>query len=121
MHPSLALKPHLAALRVTFRSPFLAPYPLETPARPSGPPPERTPGEELSMLRSPRWVSVLLITAALATGAALAAPLGAESGRSVAVEATATDGLARLRTFLAGLWSKNGCHVDPNGRCLPAT
>jgi hypothetical protein len=26
--------------------------------------------------------------------------------------------LAWLWTFLARVWAKNGCHVDPNGRCL---
>lgn len=26
---------------------------------------------------------------------------------------------AWLWAFLARAWAKNGCHVDPNGRCAP--
>ena len=31
------------------------------------------------------------------------------------------DLLARAWSFLTGLWSKTGCNIDPNGRCLPET
>jgi len=73
------------------------------------------------MPRIPRLVLALLLAAALATTAAWAdGPRPASRGSSITTSAPA-DILAHLWIFLTGLWSKNGCEVDPHGNCLPGT
>lgn len=66
--------------------------------------------------RLPRMVLVLPLAAILATPAVLAAPHLLRRPTA----ASPTDLLTGLWSFLASAWSKNGCNVDPNGRCLPA-
>ncbi|MBW8874022.1 MAG: hypothetical protein JF614_03595 [Acidobacteria bacterium] len=67
-----------------------------------------------------RAVALLLILAVLLPWAAAAAP----PDRAVRThpglyESTAP--FASLWSWLAGLWEKNGCGLDPSGRCLPGT
>jgi hypothetical protein len=72
------------------------------------------------MTRWTRIALVFLLVAALATTAVPAAPLsGAGPGADRIVVSTPLDLLARAWDFLASLWSKNGCQVDPSGLCLP--
>jgi hypothetical protein len=75
------------------------------------------------MPRLSRLALAFLLTAVLASMPALAAsPLpGPVPGLRAAEASAATHAVARLWSFLASLWSKNGCHVDPDGHCLPST
>lgn len=67
-----------------------------------------------------RAVALLLVLAVLLPWSAAAAPpdraVRTHPGR---FEFTAP--LASLWSWLAGLWEKNGCMIDPSGRCLPGT
>lgn len=72
------------------------------------------------MVRStPRRTLVLLVLCVLlvSPGLSTAAP---RSGSRVAPVTTTSMGdlLGWLRSSLASLWSKAGCQVDPDGRCL---
>ncbi len=67
-----------------------------------------------------RAVALLLVLAVLLPWAAAAAP----PDRAVRThpglyEITAP--FASLWSWLAGLWEKNGCGLDPGGRCVPGT
>jgi hypothetical protein len=74
------------------------------------------------MPRRSRLALALLLATALVTTAALADGPFPRNFRLSAVEAPApTNVLARLWSFVARLWSKNGCSGDPHGHCLPAT
>ena len=71
------------------------------------------------MPRFSRMVLVLLLTAVLAAAAGLAQPLAGAAPRAPRLEVSAsTDLFARLWSSLTRFWSKNGCQVDPSGRCL---
>jgi hypothetical protein len=66
-------------------------------------------------------IAVLLIVALLFAGSTLqAAPrrADAEPGRTAAA-APAWDLLVQVWDFFTGIWSNNGCEVDPDGRCAP--
>ncbi|MEA2604195.1 MAG: hypothetical protein QOF89_5187 [Acidobacteriota bacterium] len=53
---------------------------------------------------------------------AVAAPLAAAPvQRSGQVRFEAATPLASLWSWLARAWAKNGCLIDPHGRCLPGT
>jgi hypothetical protein len=67
-----------------------------------------------------RTTILLLLIALFATPLVSAAgPRAAESARPVqALEPGQIDLLNRLWNTLRGLWSKEGCHIDPDGRCL---
>jgi hypothetical protein len=69
------------------------------------------------MPRLSRLALAFLLTAVLASTSALAA--GPLPGLRAAEASAATHAVARLWSFLAGLWSKNGCQLDPNGQCRP--
>ena len=70
------------------------------------------------MPRLSRPALAFLLTAILASTSALAAgPLSGPVPR-VTEASAATHVVARLWSFLKGLWSKNGCQVDPQGLCL---
>lgn len=68
--------------------------------------------------RLPRMVLLLPLAAILATPAVLAAPHPPR--HPAAAVASPADLLTSLWSFLASAWSKNGCNLDPDGRCLPA-
>jgi hypothetical protein len=62
-------------------------------------------------------VIVLLLLAVV-----LAAPPASAAGRPAeAVSLSPLEALDRLWSFLRAPWSKDSCHVDPNGQCKPAT
>jgi hypothetical protein len=61
-----------------------------------------------------RRVVVLLLIVAVAVPLA-AAPIH----RSDPVRLEGTGPLASLWTWLSQVWTKNGCAIDPGGRCLP--
>lgn len=68
-------------------------------------------------------LAFLLLTAVFAPTTALTARSlpGAVPHLRAAEPSAATHAVARLWSFLASLWSKNGCQVDPQGRCVPGT
>lgn len=69
------------------------------------------------MPRLTRMVLTFLLATLLVGTAAIAQPrTGSRSFRLV--EAASPDLFVRLWSLLAQ-WSKNGCQVDPDGRCLP--
>jgi hypothetical protein len=41
--------------------------------------------------------------------------------RSPAVAETPWSAVVRLWSMLSNLWAENGCHIDPNGLCAPAS
>jgi hypothetical protein len=62
-------------------------------------------------------------TAVLVLGLVLGTPLMSwaaprAAGWRTGIPEASPAPLARLWTFLAGAWAKNGCRVDPDGRCL---
>lgn len=71
---------------------------------------------------SSRKALVVLVVLTLATAAASAEPLsGTWSHPTRIVSSFSMDSFARLWSVLTGLWTKNGCSVDPDGRCLPGS
>jgi len=65
---------------------------------------------------------LLLITVLASTSVLAAGPLPrAVPGLSAVEASAATHAAARLWSFIASLWSKNGCEFDPHGSCLPGT
>jgi hypothetical protein len=61
-----------------------------------------------------RVVALLLVLVVATPWAAAAAPT--DHGRfDIATP------LVRLWSWLAHVWAKNGCMIDPGGRCLPGT
>ena len=71
----------------------------------------------LTILSIRRKTLLLLLAAVLAVPSASFAGSASESPRAwKIVEPAAADVFGRLWNFLA---RKNGCQVDPNGRCLP--
>jgi hypothetical protein len=72
------------------------------------------------MNRLSRLGTVLLIVVPLATPSAFAnSPSAAVPFWSGIVATGPAESCARFWSFLTSLWAKNGCQVDPNGRCLP--
>ncbi|HEV7503848.1 MAG TPA: hypothetical protein VGS07_02950 [Thermoanaerobaculia bacterium] len=72
------------------------------------------------MNRLSRLGIVLLIAVTLATPSAFAnSPSAAVPFWSSIVDTVPAESCARFWSFLTSLWAKNGCEVDPNGRCLP--
>jgi hypothetical protein len=68
------------------------------------------------MSRSLRTILVLLLAATLATTAVLADPLrGAQPRRSAVAVSDPMDLAARLWSWLARVWGKNGSQADPDG------
>jgi len=70
-----------------------------------------------------RRLSVLLLLVL-----ALTVPRAMAAGQSrdvrqpeVAAQAAPTDLLGRLWSFLANVWFKSGCYIDPSGRCALQT
>jgi hypothetical protein len=62
-------------------------------------------------------------TAVLVLGLVLGTPLVSwaaprPTGRHAGILEAGPAPLAWLWSFLARVWEKNGCRVDPNGRCL---
>jgi len=64
-----------------------------------------------------RILTLLLVTALAATTALAQSPTGAFQPLRPALSDSG-DLFARLWSLLARPWTKNGCEVDPNGRCL---
>jgi hypothetical protein len=63
-----------------------------------------------------RTTAVLLLLVA----AILAAPPASAAGRPTdAVSLSPLEALDRLWGFLRTVWTKEGCHIDPDGRCKP--
>jgi hypothetical protein len=74
------------------------------------------------MTRLSRIALALLVALALATTAVSAVPPSAAAPRtSRMADAAPMDFFVRLWSLLTSAWSKNGCQVDPSGRCLPDT
>ncbi|MGH7483976.1 MAG: hypothetical protein ACREMY_00045 [bacterium] len=73
------------------------------------------------MNRWSRLAFVLLIAAALATPSAFASSLSVAFPRASGSASVVEERFAGFWSFLTRLWAKNGCEVDPNGRCLPAS
>jgi hypothetical protein len=72
----------------------------------------------ISSLR--RKTALLLLTSLLALPWAATATPRAESPRRAEAAASAfLDVLARAWSFLTGVLNKEGCNIDPNGRCIP--
>lgn len=66
-------------------------------------------------------VSLLLVTALAAPWPSSAAVAQRESIRSAqAEERTVPEFFNRLWSFLGRVEGKDGCHIDPHGRCTPA-
>jgi hypothetical protein len=63
-------------------------------------------------------IVLTLVLATLLLGTAAMAQSRTGSRSPHLVESASSDLFVRLRSLLAQ-WSKNGCEVDPNGRCLP--
>lgn len=66
--------------------------------------------------------AILLVLVLVAVPALQAAPNRAEAGPAPSAPA-AWDFFIQIWDFLTGVWSNNGCEVDPDGRCQlrPAT
>lgn len=73
-------------------------------------------------IASLRRKAVLLLLAAVLAfpWASTASPRPESPRRAESAAPALLDLLARARSFLAGAWDKEGCHIDPNGRCIPA-
>jgi len=65
-------------------------------------------------------VLLLLVLFVAAPFASAAAPPG-RIVRSAAGRFEASNLLSRLMSWLTGVWEKNGCMIDPGGRCLSGT
>jgi hypothetical protein len=70
---------------------------------------------------SPRRKIVLLLLAALliAPWASAAPRHGSTHPASFSAEFMIPDFLSRAWNLLAGVWTKVGCNIDPDGRCGP--
>lgn len=62
--------------------------------------------------------ALLLVLLLVAVPALQAAPTRAEAERAPSASA-AWELFTQVWDFLTGVWSTNGCEVDPNGRCQP--
>lgn len=66
-----------------------------------------------------RAVALLLALVVLPGSAAAEPP--PRAGKSNPVDSSVAAPLSSLWSWLASLWEKNGCAIDPGGRCLPDT
>lgn len=64
-----------------------------------------------------KTVLIVLVALLLTTPWASAAPRQGRSGPVTAFGIVVPDVLDQAWSFLAGLWRKEGCHIDPDGRC----
>ncbi len=72
------------------------------------------------MTSSSRKASVVLVALFLATTAVSAeARSGARPRPARTVAANSMESFSGFWSVLASFWTKNGCSVDPDGRCLP--
>lgn len=63
------------------------------------------------------------LIAVFALGALLGMPLASVAGprvpaQRIEAQEIALEPFARLWSFLTRVWAKEGCHIDPYGRCL---
>jgi hypothetical protein len=65
-----------------------------------------------------KTVLVVLVVLLLTTPWASAAPRQGRGGPVTAFGILIPDVLSQAWSFLTGGWSKEGCHIDPNGRCV---
>jgi hypothetical protein len=73
----------------------------------------------ISSLR--RKTALLLLTSLLALPwAATATPRPESPRRAEAAASAFLDVLARAWSLFTGVLNKEGCHIDPSGRCIPA-
>jgi hypothetical protein len=69
-----------------------------------------------------KTVLVVLVVLLLTTPWASAAPRQGRGGPVTAFGILVPDVLSQAWSFLTGGWRKEGCHIDPDGRCVtPAT
>lgn len=81
--------------------------------------PRSAPGKELFMPRSATSrAALLLVVVLIAVPALQAAPTRAEADPALSVPA-AWDLFTQAWDFLTGVWSTNGCGLDPSGSCQP--
>jgi len=66
-----------------------------------------------------RVVALLLVLTVTVPLAAAAAHQSSHRSDDSGFDAAAP--IARLWSWLTAVWEKNGCMIDPNGRCLPGT
>ena len=66
-----------------------------------------------------RRLSVLLLLVLALARATAAGQNRAVRQPEVAAQAAPADLLGRLWGFLANIWLKTGCYIDPDGRCTP--
>ena len=66
-------------------------------------------------------VVVLLVLTALLPWSAAATQTHRGARRTSSGRFEVTAPFASLGSWLVGLWEKNGCMIDPNGRCLTGT
>lgn len=69
------------------------------------------------MTRLSRIAFALLLAMTLATTTVSAAPATARPSRIVV--SSPMDFFEQIWSVVRSFWAKNGCEVDPNGRCLP--
>jgi len=67
-----------------------------------------------------KTVLVVLVALLLTTPWASAAPRQGRGGPVTAFGILVPDVLSQAWSFLTGLWSKEGCHIDPDGQYVPA-
>jgi len=74
------------------------------------------------MRRSPlyRTLCIIAVFALFAAPASLQAGVGA-GDRADSGGAALSRVFSQVWGFLSGLWSKNGCWIDPSGHCIPET
>ncbi|HEX3525899.1 MAG TPA: hypothetical protein VH988_02435 [Thermoanaerobaculia bacterium] len=64
---------------------------------------------------------LLLLFLALTVPRVTAAGQSRDVRQPVASQAAPADLLGHLWSFLANIWLKSGCYIDPSGRCTPQT
>jgi hypothetical protein len=73
------------------------------------------------MTPSSRKALVVLVAFFLTAAAVSAEPRSGARARSArSAVSNPMESFSGLWSVLTGFWTKNGCQVDPNGRCLPA-
>lgn len=69
-------------------------------------------------MRVLRLFAVLVLLLALGASGAAASPADVPEAEASVLHLPSF--LARLESLLAGVWNKEGCRMDPWGRCEPA-
>jgi hypothetical protein len=74
------------------------------------------------MRRSPlyRTLCIIAVFALFAAPVSLQAGVGASDHRDSG-GAVLSRAFSQIWVFLSGLWTKNGCRIDPSGNCIPGT